>query len=137
MADTCSRLAVARNELARADQKAGSLLSLSLASLAAGLTMAARGSLHIIVVLALWGAVVPLAAAVVLLTLAIRPRLDGDNGITAWARGECPDNDDDFALIWVSKAALRKHLHIRQAIMLLWIALAQAGFAALISALVS
>lgn len=137
MSDTASRLAVARAELTRSDQKAGSLLSLDLALLAVGLTFSARGDLRLPIVVALWTAVAFLAGAVVLLTIALRPRLDGKNGITAWAAGECPDDDDVHALLWVSQAALRKYRHICRSIVCLWAALSAATIAAIVSAALS
>jgi hypothetical protein len=137
MSSTTDRLAVARNELSRADQKAGSLLSLALASLSAGLILGARGGLPLPVVVDLWGAVAVLIVAVVVLTLAIRPRLDGENGIAAWALGKFPEDDDEQALIWVSRVAIGKHHQIRYAITCIWIALSLASLAAVMTAVLA
>lgn len=134
---TADRLATARAELTRSDQKAGSLLSLALALLAVGLTFGARSNLRLAVMVALWASIVFLAASVVLLTVALRPRLDGINGIAAWARGLCPDDDDEQALLWVSRAALRKYRHICRSIICLWAALVSAALAAILSAALS
>ncbi len=137
MSTVAERLAAARAELTRSDQKAGSLLSLALALLAVGLTFGARSNLRLAVMVALWAAIVLLSASVVLLTIALRPRMDGKNGIAAWADGQCPEDDDHQALLWVSRAALSKYRHICRSIICLWIALGAASVAAILSAVLS
>jgi hypothetical protein len=130
-----SDIDTARNELSRTDHKASTMLSLALALLAVGLTIGARGRLHLAVIIALWTAVAALVVMVIVLTAAIRPRLDGDNGIVAWARGE--RSDEEQALVWVSQAALRKHRLIYHSITCLWFALAAASVAAILSAVLA
>jgi hypothetical protein len=81
-----------RADQPRADTKAGSLLQLTTALFAAGLALVLSGRLHIPAgvrgwVLALLGvAMVLLLAAIVLLTMALRPNLGGDFGFVRWAR---------------------------------------------------
>lgn len=73
-----------QDELRRADTKATALLGMFGAALAGALALTRTGPSPVATVL-LYLAVAPIAAAVVQLLLALRPRIGGTAGFTRWA----------------------------------------------------
>jgi hypothetical protein len=136
----------------RVDTKAGNLLSLCSGLLVAGLALLGAGKLHGTAAVAGWAAAALLGAAVVLLSIALRPNLGGNFGFVRWARlasdeqllaivaddPDCLGNDhlrQARQLRWLSQSLLAKFSRVRAAQTLLVFALAVAGLAAALAAL--
>jgi hypothetical protein len=123
-------LSEVRTELPRADAKAAGLANIAGLALPVELVLLTRAHLSTVAVLAGVVTVAATAAAVALLLLAIRPRLDGDHGLVRWSRAALnipPDHQDQGAtLVWYSQAAYRKYRRIRTAVDLLLLAIAAA-----------
>jgi hypothetical protein len=86
-ADLTGQLTLVQSELTRADAKASTLLALTgLATTATVTVLTGRAHLPTTALALGWTATGLLAAAMLLLTRAIRPDLRGDYGFMAWAR---------------------------------------------------
>lgn len=134
----------------RADTKAGNLLALCSGLLIAGLALLGSGKLPGPAAAAGWAAAGLLGAAVVLLSLAIRPNLDGGFGFMRWAElssgqqlldalaGEPADGDrirQARQVIWLSRSVRGKFCRVRAAQTLLMSALAVTALTAALAAL--
>lgn len=123
-------LADVRAELPRADTKASILAAVAGGALPVELVLLTRAHLPALAVASGVVTVAMTAAAVALLLLAIRPRLDGNHGLVRWASTalNAPETDADrgAALVWSAQTAYRKYRRIRAAVDLLLIALAAA-----------
>lgn len=133
----------------RVDEKAGNLLQLCSGLLLAGLALLAAGKLPGLAAVAGWSAAGLLGGAVVLLSSAIRPNLNGDFGFVRWARLATDEeliaaliSDDACSrrgrvrrLRWLSRAQRTKFRRVRTAHTLLVAAVAVAAIAAGLTAL--
>ena len=141
--------AAVRSIEARVDTKANSLLTLCSGLLVAGLALLSSGKLPGPAAGAGWAGAAVIGAAVVLLTMALRPNLGGDFGFVRWARttggqdvldvlAAEPDHGQAAKaaqLVWLSQSLYRKFARIRTAQTLLVTALALAATAAALTAL--
>jgi hypothetical protein len=136
-------VAEAREELARTDTKAGTLLTLATGALAGLLTFAHAGHVPVPAAVALWLATSLTVAALGLLLAVVRPRLG------PWCRsGMLPDHQQLLSggnpaglhewqasrLRALSALAVAKHRRVRHAVDLLLAALAVLAVAALLTA---
>jgi hypothetical protein len=133
-----------RAELSRVDAKAGMLLTLSGTALTVLLALLARTRLPLAAVATGWFTAAVVAAAVVALALAIRPRLAGSHGFVRYARSNPAAVRDEFrrlhagdwnaacenerrevdALVAFSRLAAGKYRRVRLAVDLLLAGLA-------------
>ena len=143
-------LADTRGELARVDAKAATLLTVAGVALTVGLAVLGRKELPAAAAVTGWLAVALLGAGVVLLALAIRPNLSGNQGLVHYAAeadGEQllaelarerrtnrrPLSDLADELVWTARAARGKYLRVRHAVTLLLAGLAATAVTALLA----
>lgn len=132
-------VAEARDEIARTDAKAGTLLTLSTGALAGLLSFVRVGHVPLPAAIALWLASALTTAALALLLMVVRPRLENSrDGIfpdhEVLLVGTGVDGWQAERLRLFSALAVAKHRKVRRAVDLLFIALAMLAAAALVTA---